>query len=55
MRQFKELRTDILVTVAMAHVGDYHKPISVVTCLNHYREPSWLDQFAARGMGSCRK
>jgi superfamily II DNA or RNA helicase len=49
-RQFKEGDTDILVTVAMAHVGYDHKPISVVTCLNHYREWSWLDQFAARGM-----
>lgn len=50
LRQFKTGKYDILVTVAMAHVGYDHKPICVVTALNSYRETGWLDQFFARGM-----
>jgi len=50
MRKFKSGNYDILVTVAMAHVGYDHKPIIVVTCLNPYRASGWLDQFFARGM-----
>lgn len=50
LRQFKAGGYDILVTVAMAHVGYDHKPICVVAALNAYREIGWLDQFFARGM-----
>lgn len=54
LERFKDGNTDILVTVAMAHVGYDHKPITVVCCLNHYRQRSWLDQFAARGLRMMR-
>lgn len=50
LRQFKTGKYDILVTVAMAHVGYDHKPICIVAALNSFREHSWLDQFFARGM-----
>lgn len=50
LRKFKLGGYDILVTVAMAHMGYDYKPITVVTCLNSYRQTGWLDQFFARGM-----
>ena len=50
LRDFKKGGYDILITVAMAHVGYDHKPITVVCCLNAFREKGWLDQFAARGL-----
>lgn len=50
LRQFKTGKYDILVTVAMAHVGYDHKPICVVAALNSFREHGWMDQFFARGM-----
>lgn len=50
LRTFKQGGYDILVTVGMAHVGYDYKPITVVTCLNSFRQTGWLDQFFARGM-----
>lgn len=50
LRRFKEGRHDILITVAMAHVGYDYKPITVVGCLSVVREEGWLRQLFARGM-----
>ena len=50
LRKFRQGGYDVLVTVGMAHVGYDHKPISVVCCLNAYRQYAWLFQFFARGL-----
>jgi len=49
LRQFKMGGWDILITVAMAHVGYDHKPITVVCNLSHVREEGWLRQLFGRG------
>lgn len=50
LRLFKSGKYDILITVAMAHVGYDHKPITVVCCLGSIRDEGWLRQLFARGM-----
>lgn|SRR5512138_99990 len=50
LRQFREGRHDILVTVHMAYVGYDHKPITVMCILTHYRTEGYLRQLFARGL-----
>jgi superfamily II DNA or RNA helicase/ribulose bisphosphate carboxylase small subunit len=50
LRKFKLGGYDILITVAMAHVGYDHKWITVVTYLGSVRDENWLRQLFARGM-----
>lgn len=49
LRDFKTGRFDILVTVAMAHIGYDHKPITVICCLTAIRNEGWLRQLFGRG------
>lgn len=50
LRTFKRGNHDILITVAMAHVGFDHKPICVVCMLNDFRAHGWVVQFLGRGL-----
>lgn len=50
LRTFKRGHHDILITVAMAHVGFDHKPICVVCMLNDFRAHGWVVQFLGRGL-----
>lgn len=49
LRQFQMGGFDILVTVAMAHIGYDYKPISVICCLTSVRNEGWLRQLFGRG------
>lgn len=50
LEEFRSGGYDILITVAMAHVGFDHKPICVVCLLNGYRSKGWVTQFVGRGL-----
>lgn len=49
LRQFQGGEFDILITVAMAHVGYDCPQITVVCMLNDFREWGWVVQFLMRG------
>lgn len=50
LKKFRKGNYDILVTVAMAHVGYDCKAICVVCMLNDFREWGWVLQFIGRGL-----
>jgi len=50
LRHFQQGKADILVTVAMAHVGFDHQPIKVILPLTTVRSEAWLRQLFARGL-----
>lgn len=50
LREFRQGKADVLVTVNMAYVGYDHKPISVILPLTGYRTQGYLRQLFARGM-----
>lgn len=50
LRRFQQGKADILVTVAMAHVGFDHQPIKVILPLTTVRSEAWLRQLFARGL-----
>jgi len=50
LRRFQQDEADILVTVAMAHVGFDHQPIKVILPLTTVRSEAWLRQLFARGL-----
>lgn len=50
LRRFQQGKGDILVTVAMAHVGFDHQPIKVILPLTTVRSEAWLRQLFARGL-----
>lgn len=50
LRQFKNGRHDILITVSMAYIGYDHKPISVLLLLTSFRTEAYLRQLVARGL-----
>lgn len=50
LREFREGRADVLVTVNMAYVGYDYKPINVILPLTSYRTAGYLRQLVARGL-----
>jgi superfamily II DNA or RNA helicase len=50
LKDFRDGRGDILVTVNMAYVGYDHKPISHIVVLTGYRTEGYLRQLIARGL-----
>lgn len=50
LRDFKEGKHDVLITVSMAYVGYDHKPINTLLLLTHIRSTGYLMQLVARGL-----
>lgn len=49
LRRFRDGEGDVLVSVAMCHMGYDHPPISVIVPLTTARADGWLRQLMARG------
>jgi superfamily II DNA or RNA helicase len=50
LRRFRQGAGDILIAVAMAHMGYDHPPISVIVPLTTTRQEGWLRQLIARAL-----
>ncbi len=50
IKRFKALKTDILVTIAMAYEGLDVPPVTHISSLTHVRSTPWIEQMVARGV-----
>jgi superfamily II DNA or RNA helicase len=50
LAEFRKGGYHVLITVAMAHIGFDHPPISTICCLSTIRDEGWLRQLFARAM-----